>query len=394
MGKVEQAIILAAGEGQRLRPLTVHRPKVMLSVANKPVLEYVIEALAKNGVRRLVLVVGHRKEQVMNFFGNGEQLGVEISYVVQRQQLGTAHALKQAREMADQEFLVLSGDNIIEPETIVDCLESEPGTILAKEQENISKYGVLVVENDRVRRVEEKPEKVESNLVNTGIYIFDRRVFEGIGEELDLTAALNNMLQNGYSLRVCKTQGTWLDIVYPWDILRLNDGALKKISPSFGGTKESGVSVRGLVSVGKGTVLRSGSYIVGPVIIGDGCEVGPGTCILPSTSIGDNVVLSPFSLVENSVISGNVVVGPHSTLQDSLIDRGSVLGAHFIACRGKAEFWVEGEQHQVEMGTIVGEGCRLDNNVLIQPGVMVGNHSTIQAMKSLYRNIPDGATVV
>ena len=115
---MRQAIILAAGEGQRLRPFTVQRPKSMLTIADKPILQYVIEALAANGIRDIVLVAGYKKEQVFDYFGSGEQFGVQITYVTQDTQVGTAHALSMAEEAARDEFLVLAGDNLISAETL------------------------------------------------------------------------------------------------------------------------------------------------------------------------------------------------------------------------------------------------------------------------------------
>src|SRR3989339_50999 len=106
---MKQAIILAAGEGQRLRPFTVARPKAMLSIADRPVLQFIVESLAGNGIRNIILVVGYRKEQVYDYLGSGEAYGVDITYVTQETQLGTAHALAQVREMVEDEFLVLSG---------------------------------------------------------------------------------------------------------------------------------------------------------------------------------------------------------------------------------------------------------------------------------------------
>ena len=114
MERIEQAVILAAGEGQRLRPFTSSKPKVMIPIANKPILRYVIEAVVKNGIRKIIVVVGYRKDQVMDYFGAGENFDAEIDYVEQKQQLGTAHALKQVEPKVNGRFLALSGDNIPE----------------------------------------------------------------------------------------------------------------------------------------------------------------------------------------------------------------------------------------------------------------------------------------
>ena len=137
MERIEQAVVLAAGEGQRLRPFTASKPKVMIHIANKPILRYVIEAAAKNGIRKISVVVGYRKDQVMDYFGAGDRFDVEIEYVEQRVQLGAAHALKQVEGVARGRFLVLSGDNIIEPSTISKIMDAEPNTVLVKEQEHV-----------------------------------------------------------------------------------------------------------------------------------------------------------------------------------------------------------------------------------------------------------------
>lgn len=391
---IEQAVILAAGEGQRLRPLTVLKPKVMIPIANKPILQYVVEALAVNGVRHIVMVVGYRKEQVQDYFGSGEKLGVEIDYIVQKQQLGTAHALMHAKDAIADRFLVLPGDNIIKTDTIAQLVEAKPSIILVKKQENVSKYGVVTARKGTVEEIVEKPRKATSNLVNTGIYSLDRGIFEFVEEEVELPTVLNSMIARGYEIAAQETDGTWLDAVYPWDILRLNDIALGAVSLSTAGTVEKGVTMKGAVSIGKGTVIRAGSYLVGPLIIGENAEIGPHACIFPATSIGDQVTISPFSQIRNSAIGNGVHIGPGSNLEDSIVDRGSVLGGHFTAFSAGAVIEVEGEYHNVHTGTVVGEHCAIEENVTARPGVILGNHSRVSALKLLSGKIPDGSLVV
>jgi len=392
--RIEQAVILAAGEGQRLRPFTGLKPKVMIPIANKPILQYVVEALAASGVRHIIMVVGYRKEQVQDYFGSGEKLGVEIGYIVQKQQLGTAHALWQAKDVVGDSFLVLPGDNIIKPDTIAQLVEAKPSIILVKKQENISKYGVVTVRKGIVEEIVEKPQEAASKLVNTGIYALDRGIFEFIEEEVELPMALMNMIARGYEIAAQETDDTWLDAVYPWDILRLNDIALGAISLSVAGTVEKGVTMNGAVSVGRGTVIRAGCYLVGPLIIGENSEIGPHACIFPATSIGDQVIISPFGQVRNSAVGNGVHIGPGSTLEDSIVDRGSVLGGHFVAFSGEAVIEVEGEYHKVHTGAVVGEHCTIEENVTARPGVILGNHSRVSALKLLSGKIPDGSLVV
>lgn len=392
--RIEQAVILAAGEGQRLRPLTVLKPKVMIPIADKPILQYVVEALAVNGVRHIIMVVGYRKEQVQDYFGSGEKLGVEIDYIVQKQQLGTAHALMHAKDAVADRFLVLPGDNIIKSDTIAPLVEAKPSIILVKKQENVSKYGVVTARKGTVEEIVEKPQEATSNLVNTGIYSLDRGMFEFVEEEVELPMVLNSMIDRGYDIAAQETDGIWLDAVYPWDILRLNDIALGAVSLSTAGTVEKGVTMKGAVSIGKGTVIRAGSYLVGPLIIGENAEIGPHACIFPATSIGDQVTISPFSQIRNSAIGNGVHIGPGSILEDSIVDRGSVLGGHFTAFSAGAVIEVEGEYHNVHTGTVVGEHCAIEENVTARPGVILGNNSRVSALKLLSGKIPDGSLVV
>jgi glucose-1-phosphate thymidylyltransferase len=176
--------------------------------------------------------------------------------------------------------------------------------------------------------------------------------------------------------------------------LNLNAAVLQQSPARAGGTIETGVSIKGQVSVGKGTVIRSNSYIAGPVVIGDGCEIGPGVCILPATSIGSNVVVAPFTEVRNSVIGSDVSIGSGSIIHDSVIDNSCSIGGQFAACSGEEEIAVNHEHHSVSFGAMLGEGCRLDNNVVAQAGVIVGNYSQVRSLKLISGHLPDRSLVM
>jgi glucose-1-phosphate thymidylyltransferase len=390
---MKQAVILAAGEGQRLRPFTVTRPKAMISIADKPILQFIIESLAQNGIRDIVLVVGYRKEQVYDYLGSGEQFGVNITYVTQAQQLGTAHALMQVRDKVKDEFLVLPGDNLIEAPTIADFTAIEPAAVLVKRVSDPVRYGVVNVESGKVKGIIEKPEEAGSNLVNTGIYAFTKDVFKFVDNVLDIPDVINNMLAEGYAIKAVETGGTWLDVVYPWDVISLNDAILQKIETGLGGTIEDGVIVKGKVMVGEGTVIRAGSCIYGPAVIGRGCDIGPHVCVMPSTSIGDNVVLASFTQIKNSVIGDDVNMGPGCFISDSVIDKGCVIKGRFTALGGPSEVRVNGESPAINVGVIMGEDCKIESNVTAQPGVIVGNYCQIQLMKLISSRLPDHALV-
>ena len=390
---MKQAVILAAGEGQRLRPFTVNRPKAMLSIADKPMLQYVIEALAQNGIRNIVLVVGYKKEQVFDYMGSGEQIGVDITYVTQEKQLGTAHALAQAKPVTGNEFLVLPGDNLVEADTIARFVSMRPEAVLIKKVADAARYGVLTVERGVVKGIVEKPREAAGNIVNTGIYSFTRHIFDFVESVLDIPDAINDMIAQGHTVNALETADTWLDVVYPWDILSLNDAVLCHIQASLEGTIEANVSLNRQISVGKDTVIRANSYIVGPAVIGKGCDIGPNVCILPATSIGDNVVIAPFTEIKNSVIGDDINVGPGCIVQDSVIDKGCIIKGNFTACSGQEEVKVDDEYHLVSVGAMLGEGCNLGNCVVAQPGAIMGNHCQIQALKLVRGRLPDKSLV-
>lgn len=387
---IRQAVILAAGEGQRLRPFTATRPKSMLCLAGRPVLHYVIQALADNGIREVVVVAGYRKEQVYDYFGAGERYGITINYVTQEKQLGTAHALREAADQVSEDFLVLPADNYIDEGTIADFVNQSPAAVLVKRVNEPERYGVVEESDCVVRRIIEKPETADSNLVNTGIYAFSTGIFAHLENELDIPAALNAMIATGVPLQAVETYGTWLDIVYPRDIITLNGAVLSGIQLSLGGTIENGVVMKGSVVIGQDTVIRAGTTITGPVVIGAGCEIGPQACILPATTIGDNVVVSPFSVIENCVIGTDVCIGPGSSLSHSAIGQGTSLKGRFTALgEAPCASEEEGEDNRLATGVIMGEDCEVDINVSVEPDTVIGNGCRIHSSRHLNGNLPD-----
>lgn len=397
MKKIGQAVILAAGEGQRLRPLTASRPKVMLFIGGKPILQYVVEALVQSGIRRLIIVIGYRKEQVQDYFSAGQDFGAEINYVIQEHQLGTAHALKQAAGMTDDRFIVLPGDNIIEADTLTPLLDAQNHTVLVRktEDEDTPGRGIVVVDKGMVRDIVVKPPGEADGLLNTGIYTLGKDIFPFVEQELDLPDALRMMIEQGHTIFYRETTNRWMDVVHHPDILKLNDIVLRDLSPALGGNIEPGSTIKGAVSIGKETIIRSNCYIVGPTSIGENCEIGPNVCILPSTSISNNVVISPFTMLRNCLIYSDVNIGPGSTIEDSVIASGSVLRGHFAAYSGEMVTFVEGlGQHRIKMGVIIGEDCRLEDSITTRPGVVIGNHCRIKAMNTVNENIPDKSVVV
>jgi glucose-1-phosphate thymidylyltransferase len=390
---MKQAVILAAGEGQRLRPFTVNKPKAMISLADKPLIGYIVDALVSSGVRDIVIVVGYHKETIMDYFGSGESRGITITYAVQDKQLGTAHALKQVADAAADEFIVLPGDNLIDEKTLTDILEAPAPVVLGKRVTEPSRYGVLIAANGMVQKIAEKPDDAPSHTVSTGIYKFSRDVFTHIGTELDIPAVLNGMIRASIPVNLVITEEAWQDIVYPWDILSLNEYVLKRLPPSTGGTIHQGVTIKGTVSVGSGSVIYPNTYIDGPAIIGNNCVIGPGAYICGATSIGDNVTIKPFSEVNRCVVGADCRLETGVIIQDSVIDSGCNIGARFAATSDVTSLRINGGHHHVDVGVMVGAGCRIGSGVVAMPGTIIGNGCKIQPLKVISGLLPDDSLV-
>jgi len=396
-----KAVILAAGEGIRLRPLTLYKPKVMIRVANRPILEYVVRALAHNRVKDILMIVGYRRERIMTYFEDGQKFGVNIEYEVQEKQLGTAHALSLAEGKVDDGFLVLPGDNIADPAIVRDLLASQaPYTIAVTESNLPSKYGVVLLRGKQVTRIVEKPESPMGNLISTGIFQLSSKIFGTIKQcaqqgSHDMTAVFQALLDAGEKISALKTPARWSDVVYPWDLLDLNARVLSEGGEATAGTLESGVHIRGNVQIGEGSVIRSGTYIEGPVRIGRGCDIGPNVCILPSVSIGDNVHVQSSTEIRNSLIMSDVTIGPGGLVSHSVIGDGSRLGAHFVAGADKAQVILDKEVHNVPcLGVIMGEDTVAGNCVTVEPGIFIGSSCRIASLKNIARMVPDNTSVV
>ncbi len=384
-----RAIILAAGEGYRLRPLTVHTPKVMLPVGNRPILEYVIEALRKKDVRDITLVVGYHADKIKQYFGGGRDFGVRIDYVLQKKQLGTAHALYQAR--CDEEFILLYGDNIIDEKCVETLLNAEKNTILASRSYRASEYGVLVREKERVVIVE-KPESGEESMVFTGMGRFGPEIFDEIekamNEEIyDLPKVLN---RNPLSIQSCSCN--WMDAVFPLDLLNLNRHALQNNIRKLGGKVESATIV-GNVEIGDGTVISAGAYIRGNVRIGENCFIGPNTVILGDTSIGDGASIGAQSYVENSIIMEDAQIEEGALIKNSVIGRDVSIGPRFTTVSGERDKVFGNRIYRFVGGAVVGDGAVLGAAIVVHPAVHIGSGARVSDLKVLSDDVADEESV-
>ncbi len=367
-----KAVILAAGRGTRMGPLTQHRPKPMLPLANTPLLGHIVQALKKAGLRELLVVIGYKAEKIQEYLGDGGRFGVRVEYLHQREQLGTAYAIAQAEKYVDGPFLALNGDVLLGEKDLKLMLghlkDLEEKTVIgAVEKQDPRNYGVMEVKNGKITGILEKPEPYSLDkpleglpgfdksfskcrdsksrgcwnevpagfMVNTGVYLFTPGVFQAIRDtpkssrgEYEITTSLQILIDTGSEVVFQRLEG-WRDLTYPWDLLDVNQQLLA--ADSFGhevkGTVEPYTTLKGKVVVGEGTVIRSGAYILGPVVIGRNCDIGPNCFIRPYTAIGDGVRIGNAVEVKNSIIMENTKIGHLSYVGDSVIAADCNFGA-------------------------------------------------------------------
>jgi len=330
-----KAVILVAGKGTRMEPLTTDCPKVMLRVANKPILEHIVNTAKDAGIEGFVFVTGYLEEQIREYFGDGSKWGTSIDYVPQKEQLGTANAIGYAKGHVGEVFLVLNGDMLIGQEDLKALLSrTEEALICVKEVENPSDFGVLETENNKVVRIIEKPKNPPTNLANAGIYLFRESIFKfidltqpSIRNELEITDSIQMLIDSGAPVSYSLLEGRWIDIGYPWDLLKANEGLLKELKGSCEGEVEPNVTIKGEVAIGKGTIIKNGAYIEGPVIIGENCEIGPNCYIRPSTAIGNRAKVGNAVEIKNTIMMEGTHVGHLSYVGDSVIGKRCNFGA-------------------------------------------------------------------
>ena len=403
------ALILAAGKGTRLEPLTETQPKAMLPLVNKPLLQHVVEALREAGVREITIVVGYRGEVIREHFGDGSALGVSISYVVQEERLGTAHAIALAS--FEDDFLVLNGDTLVSSEDIARLMAEHQGvaTIACRRVPDARSYGVVTLGKDgEVEKIVEKPAQPESNMINAGMYVFSPEVSEVIKRtplsprgEYEITSTLEMLLREG-NVQGVEITGRWLDIGTPWHYLEASKTLLEEMPHHIAGEVEGRVSIRGRVYLAEDAVIKSGSYIEGPVYIGRGSIVGPNTYLRSHSALGDGCRLGNAVEVKNSIIMQGTHIAHLSYVGDSIIGRNCNFGAgakvgNLRLDDGNVKMRIKGELVNTgrrKMGAVIGDGVKLGLNVMINAGRKIGSSSFIGPGVIVYRDVPKDSFLV
>lgn len=378
-----QTVILAAGEGTRMRPLTASRPKPMLPVADRPLVAHTADAAVEAGATELLFVVGYAGEDVRSYFGDSYR-DVAVTYARQSEQRGTADAVRAAREHLDGEFAVLNGDDLYDSEGIAELFATGPA-IAAYRVDNPAIYGVLSTDeggsSPRATAITEKPDDPPSSLANTGAYVFPGEavgwldVPESERGEYELTDVVARMIQQTDVVVVELSE--WLGVGRPWELLEANERTLATLDRELQGEIAAGATVRGRVVVEAGATIEPGVVIEGPACVRAGATVGPNAYIRGHTLLGEDVHIGHGVEVKNSVVMTETNVPHLSYVGDSVLGRNVNLGAGTNVANlrhddAEISITVKGERVSTgrrKFGVVVGDGVKTGINTSLDPGV-------------------------
>ncbi|UCE28487.1 MAG: NTP transferase domain-containing protein [Candidatus Bathyarchaeota archaeon] len=409
-----KAVILAAGEGIRLHPLTSTRPKHLIPVGGKPLLEHLLCSVKAAGVDEALVVIYYMADQIQQFLGVGTRFGMKLDCILQSGVRGTADAAGLAEDYAKEDFLLIYGDLLVTPEIIKQIIhshkrENPAATMAVATLEHPEQYGIVKLDGPQVVDIIEKPSpaKAPTDLANAGIYALSPGIFKKIGKtrssprgEREITDSLRLLIQEKQSvLAVQVPSEEWLDVGRPWDLLEANKRALKQMEPMNNGQIEDGSHLIGLVNVAKRARVRSGAYIQGPVFIDEYSDVGPNCFIRPHTSIGKNVRIGNACEIKNSVVMDDTRIGHLSYVGDSIIGKNCNLGAGSIVANyrldGKTvKMTVKDEivdSERTKLGVFLGDGVKTGINTLFMPGLKVDQDSWIGPNLVVHRDVQSNA---
>ena len=406
-----KAVILAAGEGLRLQPITSTRPKHLINVGGKPILEHCLNAIKASGIEEAVIVVHYMGDAIRQYFGDDKKLGLKIEYAEQKTILGTGNAVSVVEPFVKEDFLLVYGDLLFSSDVVKNVIElyrkEKPATTMAVVPvDRTEDYGIVELEDEKcVKRIVEKPKREEAptNLANAGVYVFSAEIFDKLREtkasergEWELTDAISLLLKNEEVVLAAKiSKDDWIDIGRPWDLLEANRWALTKKEHKVGGFIENGAYLVGPVTVKETARIRSGAYIEGPAFIDEGSDIGPNCYIRPYTCIGKRVRIGNACEIKGSIIMDKVHIGHLAYVGDSIIGENCNLGAGTITANyrldgGTIKMTVKDrvvDSGRTKLGAILGDNVKAGINVLFMPGVKVGCNSWVGPNVVVHRDV-------
>ena len=407
-----KAVLLAAGEGVRLLPITATRPKHLIKVGGKPILQFCLEAVKNAGITEAIIVTHYMGDAIRQYFGDGEKLGLRISYVEQKAVLGTGNAASVAEPYVDDDFILVYGDLLFGPDAVKNVLQSYKrgktvaviGVVPVDKPES---YGIIELDEEKkVKRIVEKPAagKAPSNLANAGVYVLSQEIFDKIKQtkasvrgEWELTDAVTLFAKEGKTVLAAEiSKEDWFDVGRPWDLLDANNWALKRMEHQLLGTIEQGAHLIGPVSVAESARIRSGAYVEGPCFIDEECDIGPNCYIRAGTSLGRKVRVGNACEIKNSIIMDYTQVGHLSYVGDSILGEHCNLGAGTVTANyrldaGEIKMMVKDQLVDTgrrKLGVVLGDNVKTGIKSLFMPGIKVGVNSWVGPNFMVERDLP------
>ena len=389
-----KAVILAAGQGTRVSPLSDNYPKVLLPVAGKPSIFHTFDSVV-DFVDEIIVVdnkEGKLKENIGDLYN-----GKKISYAIQENPRGTGDSLKHANITG--KFIVMMGDDIYSKEDVASLLPYDLAIAVMPTNEP-HRFGIVKEQNGFMTDLVEKPKDLQTGLANNGLYLLDERIFdelknvkESLRGEIELTDAVASLARKT-KISVVQIKD-WIPVTYSWNLLEANEKLLAKMKGGIEGVVEQGATLKGEVHVGKGSVVKAGSYIEGPVWIGENSTVGPNCYLRASTMIGNNCYVGNAVEIKNSIIMNGTHVGHLSYVGDSVVGEKCNFGAGTITANLRydgqpVKMTVKGERISTgrrKMGVIMGHGAKTGIHVSIMPGVKIKSGAMVAPHTNVERDV-------
>jgi len=364
-----KAVIMAGGEGTRLRPLTSNLPKPMMPLANRPMMEHVVNLLKRHGLDDIVVTLAFMPDAIRNYFGDGSEFGVHIQYATEETPLGTAGSVRNAADALDERFLVISGDVLtdVDLEKVVAFHEEKAAlaTIGLVPVENPLEFGIVITNEDgSIERFLEKPSwgQVFSDTVNSGIFVLEPEIFDHIEPEQSVdfsSEVFPALLREGAPIYGAVADGYWEDV----GTLEAYVRAHKDILDQRVVVDVPGFEVSGGVWVGEGAEVHPDAVVDGPALIGDNARVGPGVVLGEYAVLGGNVKVRDGTRISRSIVADNAYLGEGVQLA------GAVVGRACDVRRGA----------RCAEGSVIGDECFIGEDAVVGPGVRIYPFKTVEA---------------
>ncbi len=390
---MKKAALLAAGESTRMMPLSANMPKHLLPVAGKPFVFHTLSALKEAGIKETLVVHGYHGEMLKEAIDSEDWGKMSVSYVLQEERKGTAHAAGHVKDFAgDDTILLLNGDVMTGPGAFTGLIDYHENnsfelSLSVFPIEDPSPYGVVAVEGGKATDLIEKPtaDQMVSNLVNAGVYAAGESLWEAIDKtelsprnEYEITDSIM-MLIKKENVGVFEIPSWWLEIGRPWDLLEANERVMRDMKGRISGVVEDGAVLKGNVTVKAGATVKSGAYIEGPVYVGEGSTVGPNCYIRPYSCLTKSVKVGNGCEVKNSLIMDGTSIGHLSYVGDSVVGKKVNFGAGTITANlrhddGPVSVRVRGEpvsSGRRKLGAIIGDNVKTGIGTLLAPGVVL-----------------------